>query len=120
MGAASLLAGFSASFPVRLLQGIAVFGAGALIIGGAVVLAMIRLAGWGDPESEADFDFDAVAEGRAGPIAVVPYGTDDGLRSSQMNGGVQEAGCRTRSGEFWFPSVKGAVRIDPVTMLRSE
>ncbi len=56
LGAISLLAGFSDSFPVRLLQGIAVFGAGAVIIGGAVVLAMIRLAGWNDPESEEDFD----------------------------------------------------------------
>jgi signal transduction histidine kinase/ligand-binding sensor domain-containing protein len=58
-------------------------------------------------------ELDAVAEGRAGPIAVVPYGTDDGMRSSQMNGGQQRAGCQTRAGEFWFPSVKGAVRIDP-------
>ena len=57
-------------------------------------------------------ELDAVAEGRAGPIAVVPYGTDDGLLSSQMNGGWQDAGCRTRSGALWFPSVKGAVRID--------
>jgi ligand-binding sensor domain-containing protein/signal transduction histidine kinase len=58
-------------------------------------------------------ELDAVAEGRAGPIAVVPYGTGNGMRSSQMNGGVQSAGCRARSGAFWFPSVKGAVRIDP-------
>src|SRR6058998_3348218 len=56
LGAASLLAGFSDSFPVRLLQGIAVFGAGAVIIGGAVVFALVRLAGWQDPESEQDFD----------------------------------------------------------------
>jgi signal transduction histidine kinase/ligand-binding sensor domain-containing protein len=63
-------------------------------------------------------ELDAVAEGRAGPIAVVPYGTDDGLLSSQMNGGWQTAGCRTRSGEFWFPSVKGAVRIDPRQLRR--
>ncbi|MES1256992.1 MAG: ATP-binding protein, partial [Acidobacteriota bacterium] len=58
-------------------------------------------------------ELDAVAEGRPGPIAVVPYGTDSGMRTSQMNGGTQSAGCRTRDGEFWFPSVKGAVRIDP-------
>ena len=32
------------------------FGAGAVIIGGAVVLAMIRLAGWREPESEDDFE----------------------------------------------------------------
>ena len=56
LGAASLIAGFSESFPVRLLQGIAVFAAGAVIVGGAVVLAMIRLAGWRDPESEIDFE----------------------------------------------------------------
>ncbi|HEY1593172.1 MAG TPA: metallopeptidase family protein [Solirubrobacteraceae bacterium] len=56
LGAASLIAGFSDSFPVRLLQGVAVFGAGAVIIGGAVVFALVRLAGWSDPESEEDFD----------------------------------------------------------------
>ena len=56
LGAVSLMAGFSESPPVRLLQGIAVFGAGALIVGGAVVLVMIQLAGWGDPESETDFE----------------------------------------------------------------
>ena len=56
LGAASLIAGFSDSFAVRLLQGLAVFAAGAVIIGGAVVLAMIRLAGWREPESEDDFE----------------------------------------------------------------
>jgi predicted Zn-dependent protease with MMP-like domain len=56
LGAVSLIAGFSESFPVRLVQGIAVFAAGAVIVGGAVVLAMIRLAGWRDPESEIDFE----------------------------------------------------------------
>jgi predicted Zn-dependent protease with MMP-like domain len=55
-GAVSLIAGFSESFPVRLLQGIAVFGAGAVIVGGAVGLVMLRLAGWRDPESEVDFE----------------------------------------------------------------
>ena len=56
LGAASLIAGFSDSFPVRLIQGLAVFGAGAVIIGGAVVLTMMRLAGWREPESEMDFE----------------------------------------------------------------
>ncbi|HUA44229.1 MAG TPA: metallopeptidase family protein, partial [Solirubrobacteraceae bacterium] len=56
LGAVSLIAGFSESFPVRLLQGIAVFAAGAVIVGGAVVLALVRLAGWHDPESEVDFE----------------------------------------------------------------
>ncbi|MGI8430285.1 MAG: metallopeptidase family protein [Solirubrobacteraceae bacterium] len=56
LGAASLLAGFSTSFLVRLLQGLAVFGAGVVIVGGAVLLTMIRIAGWRDPESEEDFE----------------------------------------------------------------
>jgi len=56
LGAVSLLAGFSDSFPVRLLQGLAVLGAGAVIIGGAALLVMIRLAGWRDPVSEDDFE----------------------------------------------------------------
>jgi predicted Zn-dependent protease with MMP-like domain len=56
LGAVSLITGFSDSFAVRLLQGVAVFGAGAVIIGGTIVLAMIHLAGWRDPESEADFE----------------------------------------------------------------
>jgi len=56
LGVISLLSGFSDSFPVRLLQGLAVFGAGAVIIGGAVALALVRLAGWRDPESEEDFE----------------------------------------------------------------
>jgi predicted Zn-dependent protease with MMP-like domain len=56
LGAVSLIAGFSDSFPLRLLQGVAVFAAGAVIIGGTVVVAMVRLAGWRDPESEEDFE----------------------------------------------------------------
>ncbi len=53
----TLLAGFSpSSVLVRLLQGIAVFGAGALIVGAAVAFALVRLADWRDPESETEFD----------------------------------------------------------------
>jgi predicted Zn-dependent protease with MMP-like domain len=56
LGAASLIGGFSDSFPLRLLQGLAVFAAGAVVIGAAVIFVMIRLAGWKDPESEDDFE----------------------------------------------------------------
>jgi predicted Zn-dependent protease with MMP-like domain len=56
LGSASLIAGFSDSFPLRLLQALAIFGAGAVIIGGAAVLVMIRLGGWNDPESEEEFE----------------------------------------------------------------
>jgi signal transduction histidine kinase len=53
------------------------------------------------------------ALGPAGTIAGVAYGTAEGLESTQMNGGFGSAGCRASSGEIWFPSVKGAVRINP-------
>jgi predicted Zn-dependent protease with MMP-like domain len=56
LSAVSVLAGFSGSWGLRLIEGVAVFGLGAAIVGGAVVLVMIRLAGWRDPESEEDFE----------------------------------------------------------------
>ena len=56
LGAASLITGFSEKPAVRLIQGLAVFAAGVVIIGGTVVLVMIRLAGWREPESEEDFE----------------------------------------------------------------
>jgi predicted Zn-dependent protease with MMP-like domain len=65
LGAVSLVVGFSDSVPVRLLQGMAVFAAGAVILGGAVVLALVQLAGWREPESE----FDKIVE-RAERLAV--------------------------------------------------
>jgi predicted Zn-dependent protease with MMP-like domain len=56
LGAASLIAGLGGPFPLRLLQGLAVFAAGAVVIGGTVVFVLIRLGGWRDPESEQDFE----------------------------------------------------------------
>lgn len=56
LGAVSLVIGFSDSVPVRLLQGVAVFAAGTVFLGGVVALAMVQLAGWREPESEDDFD----------------------------------------------------------------
>ncbi len=56
LGLLTLVVGFNSVFLVRLLQGVAVFGAGALLVGGAVVLALVRLADWRDPESESEFE----------------------------------------------------------------
>jgi predicted Zn-dependent protease with MMP-like domain len=56
LGAVSIVTGFSDSPPVRLLQGIAIFGAGAAIIGSVVVLGMTHMAGWREPESEEEFE----------------------------------------------------------------
>ncbi|MGH2930277.1 MAG: hypothetical protein ACRDL8_18880, partial [Solirubrobacteraceae bacterium] len=40
LGAASIVTGFSASPPIRLIQGIAVFGAGAIVFVTVVVLVL--------------------------------------------------------------------------------
>ena len=56
LGAITLIGGFSDSGPVRLLQGLAVFGTGAAVLGAVTVLTMIRLAGWREPESEEEFE----------------------------------------------------------------
>lgn len=56
LGGVSLALGLDGPLPLRILKGLAVFGAGAVIIGGTVVLAMLRLAGWRDPVSDEEFD----------------------------------------------------------------
>lgn len=52
-------------------------------------------------------------------LAVRLYTTAEGLRTNQMNGGVQPAGVLRANGELWFPSTKGAVRVVPETPERS-
>jgi predicted Zn-dependent protease with MMP-like domain len=52
----ALASGFSESFPLRVIEGIAVFVAGAFLIGGPITWIALRLADWRDPESEEDFE----------------------------------------------------------------
>jgi ligand-binding sensor domain-containing protein/two-component sensor histidine kinase len=63
--------------------------------------------------SAAFVDLNAAADGRLSSIAVFSYGSGDGLESTQINGGVQPAGCMGPDGEVWFPSVKGAIHFKP-------
>jgi signal transduction histidine kinase/ligand-binding sensor domain-containing protein len=58
-------------------------------------------------------DLDRMAQDPAWVPAVKLYGASDGLGTTQMYGGVQSAGCITSSGEIWFPSSEGPVRIGP-------
>ncbi|MEA2211303.1 MAG: hypothetical protein QOF83_1251 [Solirubrobacteraceae bacterium] len=76
LGLVSVLAGFSDSFPLRLVQGVAVFAAGAVILGGAVVWAMVHLAGWREPESEEDFE--ALVQNAERLAAEGSWGDSDG------------------------------------------
>ncbi len=47
----------------------------------------------------------------AGQLPMRVYSTAEGLSTNQMNGGVQSAGALLASGELWFPSTRGAVRL---------
>ncbi len=52
----ALVQGFSDSFPLRLLEGAAVFVAAAFVIGAPTVWLALKLADWNDPESEQEFE----------------------------------------------------------------
>ncbi|MGH9401316.1 MAG: sensor histidine kinase [Terriglobia bacterium] len=49
------------------------------------------------------------------PSALAPtiYGSSESSEAGEVNGGVQPAGSSTRSGVLWFPTIKGAIRIEP-------
>jgi ligand-binding sensor domain-containing protein/signal transduction histidine kinase len=69
------------------------------------------LSGPNGVSSIARRDLEITASDPSHRPAVKLYGTSEGLESTQMYGGVQPAGSTTASGEVWFPSTVGAVRI---------
>jgi PAS domain S-box-containing protein len=56
---------------------------------------------------------DDFAEGKISSITSVSYGTEDGLKNVECNGGSQPAGWKSRDGRLWFPTMGGVVTIDP-------
>jgi signal transduction histidine kinase/ligand-binding sensor domain-containing protein len=69
------------------------------------------LSGPGGISSVGRRDLELTAADPSHRPAVKLYGASEGLRSTQMYGGVQPAGCTTASGEVWFPSTAGVVRL---------
>jgi signal transduction histidine kinase/ligand-binding sensor domain-containing protein/CheY-like chemotaxis protein/HPt (histidine-containing phosphotransfer) domain-containing protein len=53
------------------------------------------------------------AYGKINKVKSIAYSKSDGMLSSQCNGSTQPAGWKTKDGRIWFPTVKGAVIIDP-------
>jgi len=53
------------------------------------------------------------AEGRTPAITSKAYGTSDGMKTRECNGGFQPAGWKTRDGRLWFPTDHGFVVVDP-------
>ncbi|MCP4218109.1 MAG: response regulator, partial [bacterium] len=52
-------------------------------------------------------------DGKITKVNSTAYGKSDGLPSVECNGVSQPPGCKTRDGRLWFPTLKGAVVIDP-------
>jgi len=78
LGAVTLVLGFSDSPPLRVLQAIVVFAAGAVVIGGAVLLTLLHFAGWREPESEEEFELIVQRAERLAAEGYDPAGLDDG------------------------------------------
>jgi PAS domain S-box-containing protein len=55
----------------------------------------------------------AFALGATHSIHCVSYGTADGMKSKECNGGFQPAGWKLRDGRLCFPTMKGLVFVDP-------
>lgn len=55
------------------------------------------------------------ADGLSGTVPCVAYGKSDGLPTLECKGGYQPAGCRSRDGRLWFPTIDGLAVIDPAT-----
>ncbi len=58
-------------------------------------------------------DLEEVAEGTRKSVTSVSFGRADGMRSSECSGFTQPAGWKSHDGRLWFPTVDGAVVIDP-------
>jgi len=56
------------------------------------------------------------ADGKIESVTSVVYGTGDGMKTDECNGGGQPSGWKTRDGKLWFPTIKGVVTVDPRRM----
>src|SRR5262249_10428314 len=61
-------------------------------------------------------DLEDFARGSIASIASFSYGTADGMKSRECNGGFQPAGCRTRDGRLFFPTIRGIAVVDPASL----
>ncbi len=56
---------------------------------------------------------DRVAEGELDRVTPQRFGRAHGLRSLEANGGIHPSAWRGADGSLWFPTMAGAVRVDP-------
>jgi signal transduction histidine kinase/ligand-binding sensor domain-containing protein len=61
-------------------------------------------------KSEAD----SVADGFLKAMTCQNFGTINGMRSAECNGGAQPSALKAHDGRLWFSTIEGAVIIDPL------
>ncbi|MCP4219422.1 MAG: hypothetical protein GY765_32605, partial [bacterium] len=62
---------------------------------------------------------DDFCDGKRKAVHCRVYSEKDGMKSRECNGGNQPAGCKTQNGKLWFPTLQGAVMIDPGNIERN-
>ena len=72
LGLVALLQGPSTSSPMRLLQGGAIVVVGIAVVGGLMMSLGLRMAGWAEPESEAEFERLVVESERLARDGIAP------------------------------------------------
>ncbi len=56
------------------------------------------------------------AADKIGAITPIVYGTANGMKTHECNGGFQPAGCRRKDGHLCFPTMKGLAIVDPARL----
>ncbi|MCP4150372.1 MAG: response regulator, partial [bacterium] len=56
---------------------------------------------------------------KSNTIQCTAYDEKDGMKSRECNGRVQPAGWKAQDGKLWFPTMKGAVMIDPANIKKN-
>ncbi len=60
------------------------------------------------------------ADGRVASITSTVYGTADGMKSQECNGGFQPAGWRAKDGVLYFPTTGGLAVVNPSNLFKDE
>ena len=58
-------------------------------------------------------ELEEFADGAVASLTCVSYGTADGMKARECNGGFQPAGWKSKDGRLWFPTIRGVAVIDP-------
>jgi ligand-binding sensor domain-containing protein/tRNA A-37 threonylcarbamoyl transferase component Bud32 len=58
-------------------------------------------------------DLDNFVEGKIQKLPSFSFGRPEGIKSTECNGPAQPAGMCAADGKLWFPTIRGAVVIDP-------